>query len=186
MVKIWLMDQSSENPYLTHKRNPNVALPVDEISKLGVFYKKMKTEDYEEGDKYLDDPELISLRNEKNYSYCDFITVSEKDLPNYEEKIKLFFQEHTHTDDEIRYIIDGSGYFDVKNQKSEWVRIFVSKGDLLSLPAGMYHRFTVDENKYIKVIRFFIGEPVWTPIYLPQSDNLPERKEYIRKYLESS
>ena len=185
MVRIWLMDHSPENPCLPHKRDPNVELSIDHINKLGIYYKKMKTEDFDEDEKYLDDLELISLRKEKNYSFCDFITVSKKDLPNYEEKIKSFFQEHIHNDDEIRYVIDGSGYFDVRNFNSEWIRIFVSKGDLLSLPAGIYHRFTVDENNFIKVIRLFTGEPIWTPIYLPEAEIFPVRKKYTELYLNS-
>ncbi len=67
------------------------------------------------------------------------------------KKLKIFYAEHLHADDEIRLVLDGSGFFDIRDPANKWVRIQVEKGDLITLPAGAYHRFTTDQ----KVGRFY-------------------------------
>ena len=123
-----------------------------------------------------------SLHTTGGYSYADIISVRPDLLPGYDEKIKAFFEEHIHDAEEIRYIIDGSGYFDIRDKEDKWIRIWIKKGDLMTLPEGSYHRFTCDETDFIQAMRLFIGQPVWTPFNRPQEDHA-SRKFYIDNYM---
>jgi cupin superfamily acireductone dioxygenase involved in methionine salvage len=106
------------------------------LAKLGVLYHHC--------------PELSSvdvIAKDRHYKNRDEITVSPQAMGNvYEDKVKMFFNEHLHEDEEIRYIRDGAGYFDVRSEGDDWVRIRLEKDDLIILPAGIYHRFTTDEK----------------------------------------
>ncbi|CAN1279910.1 Acireductone dioxygenase 2 [Linum perenne] len=113
-----------------------------------------------DADKYETDEELKKIRKDRGYSYVDFCEVCPEKLPNYEQKIKNFFEEHLHTDEEIRYcnflypltcVYVFKGYFDVRDRNDKWLRVWVKKGGMIVLPAGIYHRFTLDTENYIKV-----------------------------------
>ena len=61
--------------------------------------------------------------------------------------MEIFYKEHLHSDEEIRFICAGSGYFDLRAVSSDqWIRVEVVKNDLLIVPGGTYHRFTLDTN----------------------------------------
>lgn len=159
---------------------PGEKSSIEELAKLGVFYRKL------DHTKYLDgtNDELEKLCVEQGYKYRDF--VDSKKIPNLEEKLDHFKTEHLHDDDEIRFFIGGSGYFDVKNEQDEYVRIHCFPGDLLSLPAGIYHRFVPDKELTFYVMRLFCGEsPIWTPFNrsLPDNDLRKARRAYVAEYL---
>ncbi|KAI0253621.1 ARD/ARD' family-domain-containing protein [Lactifluus subvellereus] len=86
-----------------------------------------------------------------------------------------------HEDEEIRYILSGSGFLDIREHPSdEWIRIHVLPGDLLVIPAGIYHRFTLDESNQVKALRLFKEEPKWTPyVRSPETDSNAYHVQYI-------
>lgn len=107
---------------------------VEDLSKIGVLYYNIA-----------DVADVDKLAASRSYKNRDVITVSPEKMGEiYEEKIRSFYSEHLHEDEEIRYIRDGGGFFDVRNEGDEWVRIALEKDDLIILPAGIYHRFTTD------------------------------------------
>jgi 1,2-dihydroxy-3-keto-5-methylthiopentene dioxygenase len=90
--------------------------------------------------------DVDSIASARSYKNRDVIEISPTTLPGYEEKVKMFFNEHLHEDEEIRYILDGGGFFDVRGKDDDWIRIQLDKFDLMIMPAGIYHRFTTDEK----------------------------------------
>ncbi|KAK4478125.1 hypothetical protein RD792_017404 [Penstemon davidsonii] len=177
VIQAWYMDDSDEDQRLPHHKNPKEFVSFEKLDELGVLSWKLDADNYET------DPELKKIRESRGYSYMDFCEVCPEKLPNYEEKIKNFFEEHLHTDEEIRYCVAGSGYFDVRDRNEAWIRVWVKKGAMIVLPAGIYHRFTLDSNNYIKAMRLFVGDPIWTPFNRPH-DNLPARKQYVETFVQ--
>ncbi|CAA7024582.1 unnamed protein product [Microthlaspi erraticum] len=164
-IEAWFMDDSNEDQRLPHHRNPKELVTLDYLADLGVLYWKLNSESYE------NDSELRKIREARGYDYMDLLDLCPEKVSNYEEKLKNFFTEHIHQDEEIRYCLEGSGYFDVRDKDDRWIRIWMKPGDLIVLPAGIYHRFTLDTGNYIKLMRLFVGEPVWTPYNRPQEEH---------------
>lgn len=101
-------------------------LNASELAKLGVLYYKISDLDG-----------VNDLAQQRGYKNRDEITVSPEKMGDvYEEKVKSFFHEHLHEDEEIRYIRDGQGYFDVRSKGDEWVRISLEKVGYDAIPSA--------------------------------------------------
>ncbi|KAL6768532.1 ARD1 [Auxenochlorella protothecoides x Auxenochlorella symbiontica] len=171
----YYMDGLDEDQRLPHRLEPNSPAPPQALRALGVLSWRLNPDTPEGAQK------LAAIRRVRNYTYEDTIDVSPATLPGYDEKIKTFFEEHIHTDEEIRFVLEGSGYFDVRDLEDRWIRIHVKTGDMLVLPEGIYHRFTLDTSNHIKALRLFIGDPVWTPLNRPQETH-PSREKYTSSF----
>jgi len=126
-------------------------------NEIGVLYKFIDPTNLQTRDE-----ELNKLRAERGYKNYDEIKIS-RQAPEIEKKLEIFFTEHLHEDEEIRYILEGDGVFDIRDKSDQWIRIEVEKGDLIIVPAGLYHRFTLP-SEYIHAMRLFTDTPKWTPI----------------------
>ncbi|KAL9123539.1 MAG: hypothetical protein Q9217_007034, partial [Psora testacea] len=169
IMKAYFYDNAEGDQREDHDSGSNVS--VDYLSRIGVTYHRCPSV-----------RDVNSVANARSYKNRDEIIVSPDQMgPAYEEKVRMFFNEHLHEDEEIRYILDGEGFFDVRNLENEWIRIRLEKGDLIILPAGIFHRFTTDTKNYIKAMRLFKDEPKWTPLNrAPQLENNAHRKNYLQ------
>ncbi|MGZ7041191.1 MAG: 1,2-dihydroxy-3-keto-5-methylthiopentene dioxygenase [Thermoanaerobaculia bacterium] len=108
--------------------------------------------------------ELARIKKEHGYRDEDEVSLS-NDTPNLEAICAKFDKEHYHTLDEVRFVVEGEGIFDVRNKSDQWVRIFVEEGDLIIIPANTYHRFMLTPAKKIRCARLFLNHEGWTPLY---------------------
>ncbi|KAM4059660.1 ARD/ARD' family protein [Hirsutella rhossiliensis] len=151
-MKAYIFDNSPGDQRLPH--DSGRAVSINELNKLGVLFLYLPEMD-----------DVDKLAAERGYKNRDEITISPAAMGAvYKDKVKTFFDEHLHEDEEIRYIRGGQGYFDIRSKEDDWIRIKLEKDDLLILPAGIYHRFTTDESNYMHAIRLFKDEPKWTAL----------------------
>eukprot|EP01084_Bolivina_argentea_P176143 304862_1 len=182
MSEAWLMQDEVADQRLENRRSPNMAVTYEQLRDLGVYAHKLDAAtmlEVKEGDTKCAVDNIMTMMEYKNR---DEVCCSPEKLPNYDDKLKMFFTEHIHEDEEISLIKDGTGYFDVRNAKDEWIRIDCKAGDLIVIPAGIYHRFTMSESNYTHAIRLFKEAPKWTPVNRPCDEN-EYRKEYVAKFI---
>lgn len=132
-------------------------ISVEALREEGIFYRKLPTTERAYA------APLAAIREERGYVQMDEIHLSPQ-TPGIEALCDKFFAEHHHEDEEIRFVLAGSGIFDLRDRKDRWMRIHVGPGDLLVVPAGRHHRFTLDEARTITCKRLFRDTSGWAAI----------------------
>lgn len=107
---------------------------------------------------------LDELRASHGYSTCDMIVIHE-DIAGLDEMLAKFEKIHYHTDDEVRYILAGRGYFGFVDGADEQFMLEVTAGDYINVPANTEHWFTLGDSPRIKAVRYFIDTSGWSPVY---------------------
>lgn len=180
-IRAWYYNPTDDPPYLPHQYSPNREVSTDHLQKLGVLtWTEIETDEFE-SNKFLN-----KIKRARGYNYEEVLTVSPGKLPNFEQNTKKFFMEHLHDHEEIRFILAGVGYEDVRDFDGQWIRIEIKKGDLIVLPPGMYHRFTLDEDQYLKALLLYQGTPSRIQFEKkPETDVMEVRLEYVQSVLDS-
>jgi 1,2-dihydroxy-3-keto-5-methylthiopentene dioxygenase len=182
MARAWFFEESKESKNEPHYPEPFEGVSEEYLKKLGILCFKGDPVNYET------DEAFKTITKERGYNYHDFISVSKEGLPNYEEKMNVFYDEHLHDFEEIRFFLEGSAYFDIKDEITQkWIRIEGSVGDMLVLPAGIFHRFTLTTSGSARLMRLFQSEPVWQGFSrkLSGTDNRESHVKYVQTLRDS-
>jgi 1,2-dihydroxy-3-keto-5-methylthiopentene dioxygenase len=107
--------------------------------------------------------EIDAMKQRGGYRTADVIDVN-SETPGLETMLARFDKEHTHDEDEVRFILAGRGIFFL-HLGGRVVSVEVGPGDMLRVPRGTTHWFTLCEDRRIRAIRWFQDTSGWTPHY---------------------
>ncbi len=107
--------------------------------------------------------EIDEMKRRGGYVTADVIDVK-PETPGLEAMLARFDKEHTHSEDEVRFILAGRGIFFFSLDEGV-ASVEVSPGDMLRVPRGTKHWFTLCEDRRIRAIRWFQATEGWTPFY---------------------
>lgn len=119
------------------------------------------------------DHRFEELQREKGYTTRDLVVIHEA-IPGLADLLGKFARIHLHTDDEVRYILAGRGYFGFVEPDDGQFLLEVAAGDYLNVPADTEHWFEMRDSARIKAVRYFIDTSGWAPVYTGRSREIAE------------
>lgn len=112
-------------------------------------------------------PEIERLKAAGGFVTADVINVS-PETPGLDAMLAKFSKEHTHSEDEVRFTLKGSGVFHIHPKNGPVFAVQVESGDLINVPCGTQHWFDLCNDKNIRCIRLFQDKSGWTPHYIEE------------------
>ena len=157
---------------------PNTGLEIQDpthiqkyLNDLGVYFEQWHCEVLFDDEASQDEilaayaKDLDPFMKQGGYHTADVISIHAT-TPNYEAIRAKFLAEHIHTEDEIRFFVDGQGLFWFNIDGHEVFNVLCERGDLISVPVGTKHWFDAGQsNPFVKAIRIFTDMSGWTPHY---------------------
>ena len=108
-------------------------------------------------------PEVERLKAENGYQAVDVMRV-QPDHPDRAALRTKFLSEHRHSEDEVRFFVEGEGLFTLRDADKVYA-VLCTAGDLISVPAGMRHWFDMSAAPSFTVIRLYIDPAGWVAHY---------------------
>jgi 1,2-dihydroxy-3-keto-5-methylthiopentene dioxygenase len=108
-------------------------------------------------------PHLDRLMGESGAGSADVVRMR-PGMAAYPAMRQKFLDEHTHTEDEIRFFVGGTGNF-ILHANGRVYDAHCTEGDLISVPAGIKHWFDAGAEPNATVLRVFTDTTGWTPYY---------------------
>jgi methylthioribulose-1-phosphate dehydratase len=132
-------------------------VPKERLQELGVLHWKLDADAFET------DTTLTGIREDRGYSQMEIFTFfMGQGLDSHQEgHVKLNTpneDQDTRMSEEAQYLLDGSAFVDIHDASDTWIRIHAKKGDMLSLPSGVAHRFSLDRRNYAKVMQLRVAQ----------------------------
>ncbi|MEO7190454.1 MAG: cupin domain-containing protein [Vicinamibacterales bacterium] len=107
---------------------------------------------------------IDALKAKGGYVTADVIDVFPT-TPGLDAMLNRFNAEHWHSEDEVRFIIEGRGVFHIHPEGQPVMGVEVGPGDLIRVPAGIHHWFDLCADRRIRAIRLFRDPAGWSPNY---------------------
>jgi 1,2-dihydroxy-3-keto-5-methylthiopentene dioxygenase len=109
--------------------------------------------------------EIERLKKRGGYVTADVVNLTPQ-TPNLEAMLDKFRKEHTHSEDEVRFIVKGRGVFHIHGSDGLVFSIETVASDLINVPAGTRHWFDLCNERTIRAIRLFKDTAGWAPSYI--------------------
>ncbi|HRQ65622.1 MAG TPA: cupin domain-containing protein, partial [Xanthomonadaceae bacterium] len=103
--------------------------------------------------------DIDRLMREEGYQAVDVVSLA----PDHPDRAALrakFLEEHTHSEDEVRFFVAGAGQFSL-HVGNKVYEVLCEAGDLIGVPDGTRHWFDMGPNPSFVAIRFFTEPDGW-------------------------
>jgi 1,2-dihydroxy-3-keto-5-methylthiopentene dioxygenase len=107
--------------------------------------------------------EIDRLKRERGYTSADVVSIRPGN-PNWPALRQKFLAEHTHSEDEVRFFVEGAGAFYL-HIGDNVLEVIGEAGDLLSVPQGTPHWFDGGPEGNFTCIRLFTQQEAWVAHY---------------------